>query len=209
LGQSLRFSIKLEAKRSLDDDGFTEHTDVRVRVVNLEDDLEVLWDMDTLAEALYLMREIYNNYMRSGEIDIPTNKDENPFHLVPNGPMLIGTARLYLQPCYFLLPINESTAIIDYRGGHKGQLYVNLIPIPPRDEDTKDLKEEELFFEEEELTELKGEPLSIRLEVKKCMGLPQKYSKNVFVQYKFFYDDTDHKSEVCADQTNNPLLELR
>lgn len=71
--------------------------------------------------------------------------------LRPTGPMLIGTARLYLQPCYFLLPIHESTAIIDYKGEHKGLLYVNLIPIPPRDEDTMNLKEDELFFEEEEL----------------------------------------------------------
>lgn len=150
--------------------------------------------------------QLYNNYMRSGEINIPRNKDENPFHIVPNGPMLIGTARLYLQPCFFLLPINESTAIIDYRGEHKGQLYVNLIPIPPRDEDTKDLKEEDLFFAEEELSELKGEPLSIRLEIKKCMGLPSKYAKNVYVQYKFFYDSIDSKTDPCPDTTINPML---
>lgn len=210
LGQPLRYSLKLEAKRSLDDDGFTEHTDIWVRVVNLEDDLEVLWDVETLTEALYTMREIYNQFMRSGEIVIPRNKDENPFHLVPNGPTLIGTARLYLQPCFFLLPINESTAIIDYKGEHKGQIYVNLIPIPPRDEDTMNLKEEELFFDEEELSELKGEPLSLRLEVKKCMGLPQKYSRNVHVGYKFFYDTTEQKSTVAPDApsvgTINPLI---
>lgn len=56
LGQALRYSIKLEAKRSADDDGFTEHTAVWIRVVNLDDDMEVLWDMDTLAECLYSMR---------------------------------------------------------------------------------------------------------------------------------------------------------
>ena len=137
---------------------------------------------------------------------LPKNKADNPFHLTPNGPMLIGTARLYLQPCYFLLPIHESTAIIDYRGEHKGQLYVNLVPVPPRDEDTMNLKEEELFFEEEELAELKGEPLTLRLEVKKCMGLPSKYSSRVFVAYKFFYDSSEVRSEVCPDTTINPLL---
>ncbi len=209
LGQALRYSIKLEAKRSLDDDGFTESTSVWIRVVNLEDDMEVLWDMDTLSEALYTMRDLYNQYYACGEIEIPSNDAENPFHLKPTGPMLIGTARLYLQPCYFLLPIHESTAIIDYKGEHKGLLYVNLIPIPPRDEDTLNLKEEELFFEEEELIELKGEPLTIRLEVKKCMGLPQKYAQNVVISYKFFDDSTEHKTEPVApvgETSINPLV---
>jgi len=80
---------------------------------------------------------------------LPQDKEENPFFLRPSGPMLIGTARLYLQPCFFLLPINESTAIIDYRGEHKGQCYINLTPIPPRDEDTINVPESDLFFEEE------------------------------------------------------------
>jgi len=211
LGQALRYSIKLEAKRSLDNDGFTEHTDVWIRVQNLEDDLEVMWDMDTLSEALYAMREIYNQYLRSGEIEVPERKEENPFHLQPSGPVMIGQARLYLQPCFFLLPIHESTAIIDYKGEHKGQLYVNLVPIPPRDEDTANLREEELFFEEEELTELKGEPLSMRLEIKKCMGLPQKLALNVFVSYKFYADSVESKTEPSlsdpdAVPTINPLL---
>ena len=64
--------------------------------------------------------------------------------------------------------------------------------------------------QEEELTELKGEPLSLRLEVKKCMGLPQKYSRNVHVSYKFFYDASEQKSLVPADApkegTINPLI---
>jgi chromosome segregation ATPase len=61
-----------------------------------------------------------------------------------------------------------------------------------------------LFFQE--LTELKGEPLTMRLEIKKCMGLPQKYSSKVFVKYRFFYDSTEHQTEACGDTTINPLL---
>lgn len=207
LGQPLRFSLKLEAKRSLDADGFTEHTDVWVRVIDLEKDLEILWTPDTLQEVLYEMREIYHNFMRSGEIEIPKNRRENPFYIEPSGPMLLGTARLYLQPCYFLLPINESVAVIDYRGEHKGQLYVNLLPIPPRDEDTMHLKEEELWWDEENVEEIKGEPLTMRLEIKKLMGLPQKHSVNTFVKYKFYYDDEDHSTDVHAEQTINPQLD--
>jgi len=207
LGQSLRYSIKLEAKRSLDDDAFTERTDVWIRVVNLDDEMEVLWDMDTLTEALYVMRELYNNFLRTGKINIPSSKSENPFHLEPTGPMLIGSSRLYLQPCYFLLPIHESTAIIDYKGEHKGQLYVNLIPVPPRDEETEGLPEDELFFDEEELSELKGEPLTMRLEIKKCMGLPSKLCKNVFVSYRFFYDDKEVKTIPASRVTINPMID--
>jgi hypothetical protein len=52
---------------------------VWIRVRNVDLDQEAVWSLEAFIEALFLMREIYNNFMRSGCLDL--DPESNPFDL--------------------------------------------------------------------------------------------------------------------------------
>ena len=209
LKQTLRFSIKLLARKSVDANAFTEKTEVNVKVVDAKTGVEVFWDQDQFNETLFMMRELYNDYLESGDISI--DEEDNPFILTIEGPQLLGNCRIYLQPNYYLFPIDEKTPIIDYKGESCGQLHVKLLPVPQNldgsDAETDAGGEDDgLFFDEESVEELKGEMLELRLEMPKAMGLPSKFSYNVHCEYKFFLDEKDTKTRAVEDVSINPVL---
>jgi hypothetical protein len=208
LQQSLRFNIKLQAKRSLDShSAFTERTDILIRVVNLDDEVEVLWTVDELSEHLFEMREIYNNYLQSAQIVIPQDNEQNPFYIKPQGAQQIGSVRIYLQPVYHLLSISETLPIIDYRGESKGQLQIKLLPIPPDIErqNYASMSEEEVIFDEDDISQLKGESIKLKFEIIKAQGLPQKFSKNCNCSYQFFADSREFSTQ---DEGNNAQISI-
>ncbi len=52
--------------------------------------------------------------------------ENNPFVVRSLGPQLIGNARIFLQPLFYLFPVDEKTPIIDYKGDALGQVHVKI-----------------------------------------------------------------------------------
>jgi pSer/pThr/pTyr-binding forkhead associated (FHA) protein len=92
----------------------------------------ILWDFEKFESRLYLMREMFNDYsLDHGNLNrlntIYTN-EKDPFWDPPES-RLIGTAVLYLDSLSFLLEIEETTPIIDFKGKQVGELTCELIAI--------------------------------------------------------------------------------
>eukprot|EP01006_Ploeotia_vitrea_P051054 TRINITY_DN67520_c7_g1_i1.p1 TRINITY_DN67520_c7_g1~~TRINITY_DN67520_c7_g1_i1.p1 ORF type:complete len:1113 (-),score=711.82 TRINITY_DN67520_c7_g1_i1:1833-5003(-) len=224
LKQNLRFTIKLMAKKTGDIDGFVEHTEVYVKVVDTSEDqqadgvVEVFWNHEQFAEKLFRMREIYNDFLEYDEISIPEGED-NPFELRDDGPQLIGQVQLLLEPIYYLFPIKQKTPILNYKGETRGQLDVELLPVPPSDGSDDDggggkndgigklgSDDDEVMFLEDSIEELKDGVIELQLRIKSAMGLPPQFSSNVFCQYKFFLDDTEQKTVAQDVVSINPEI---
>ena len=92
----------------------------------------ILWDFDKFESRLYLMREMFNDYsLDHGNLtrlnELYTNA-KDPFWDPPES-RLIGTAVLYLDSLSFLLEIEETTPIIDFKGKQVGELTCELIAL--------------------------------------------------------------------------------
>jgi hypothetical protein len=223
LKQHARFSIKLQAKKSSDEQAFTVKTEVFVRCMDVKTQDEVLYDVDTFNERLFVMRELYGDFLNTNKLPVLEDDASNPFAVLVKGPQMIGASRIYLQPNFYLFPITEQTPVIDYRGQAVGHLFISLRPIPQTEEARHALEmedkgaaagggsggETDFVFDEENVEELKGEVLELRLDIDKVMGVPQRLSKGVFCKYRFFVDDVDAKTSPAKEASINPSVKYK
>lgn len=62
-------------------------------------------------------------------------------------------------------------------------------------------------FSEEDLTELRGEGLYFRLRISRATNLPSKFSKDCFVNYKFFLDEQTQKTKHHEGISTQPIFD--
>lgn len=233
LKQPLQFNVQLSGAGSTEADPLksTEITVVRCRVVDKIADMEVNWDMGELTDYLAMMREIHERYLMDDVIDIPKRPQDNPFILRANGPQLLGSVRIWLQPLFFLIPIAEEGRIIDFKGITKGKLEVDLKLIPGSSVassfttttksggsitgatgSTAAVATEttaSLDFDTDnvsDLNDLKGERVRLWIRIPKASELPVKCSKNVYVQYKWLFEDRESRTTPVPAVTRDPMI---
>ena len=221
LQRNMAFSVKLmanpnrqRASRRIDTDDeeeepedMLEHldTEVYVRVeFTAEERPVVMWVCEHFVDRLFLMRELYTNFVECGRnlgAALQT-VDKDPF-FVKEEAALIGRSTIYLDSLLYVLSIKESTPIIDYKGKEEGELTVRLVPhlteTPPENEDEDDTLPEKL-------SDLFGQRLGVTIFVDGARGLPQARNTGVYAKYSFFMDDEPHTSEPCKYRTINPSL---
>mgnify|MGYP001110807430 CR=1 FL=1 len=180
-------------------------TGVAVKVTNSDMDVEVVYSEDAFADLLFRWREVYNAYLEEGTVSIPAREDENPFYITPQGPQLIGSCRVYLQGLFYLLPITEKTPVIDYKGDAQGKLEIQVLPLPR----SFGKDNEEIYFPEEDITELENESLTFLIRIRRASGIPKRLCKNVFVRYRCFFDGSVQESEPALLSSVNPKLDYR
>lgn len=131
-----------------------------------------------------------------------------------------GKATIYLDTLQHLLPIEETTPIIDYKGAEQGELSVRLIPhmteAPPKsalkfvegaasggagggddDDDDEDLGADKM-------DELKGKKLGVTVCIDAARGLPPTNSVGVYVKYNFYLEDSTFKTPETTKKSINP-----
>jgi len=223
LQRNMTFSVKLMANPNrqrksyrIDSDDEDEEeddadhldTEVYVRVEFTDESQAVaMWEYEAFVDRLFLMRELYTNFVECGR-DLGAalqTVDKDPF-FVKQGAALIGRSTIYLDSLLYVLPIEESTPIIDYKGKEEGELKVKIIPHlsenpPATEEDEEDIAEK--------LQDLYGQRLGITVFVESARGLPATRNTNVYVRYGFFLDDEPHKTEQCKYRTINPTLNFQ
>ena len=150
------------------------------------------------------MREIYNDWVASGRNDASIStlsKDEDPFY-DEGVDITIGKALIYLEPLNYLMNIEERTSIYDFKGKSMGDAVVE-VGLFADTECTVSLDEK---YQVEELQELNGNKIVVRVRVLRVQGIPSELSRNVYVSFGFWSVDNLVQSKPHDKVTINPEL---
>ena len=150
------------------------------------------------------MREMFNDYsLDHGNMkrlnDLYTN-DKDPFWDPPEN-RLIGTAVLYLDSLSFLLEIEETTPIIDFKGKQVGELTCELIALSVEFDRTNARERRQNIklidnFEEFQLKNFVGGFLNLEMHVVGGRGLPSSLCNDVDARWTFWDQPTQSTKQV-------------
>ena len=156
----------------------------------------ILWDFEKFESRLFLMRELYNDWAIDRDMNrlLLTTKDKDPFWDPPES-RLIGTAVLYLDSLSFLLEIEETTPIIDFKGKQVGELTCELIALSIGNKNLID------NFEEFQLKNFIGQNLKLEMRMIGARGLPSSLCNDVEARWVFW----DH-AQTCTKQIKGPTI---
>ncbi len=196
-------------------------TEVYVRVAPKEGSgLEGLWHYDDFMERLYAMREMYQAFVSAGrELPVPGYEDPltDPFHVEPED-MSLGKATVFLDTLLHIMPISETTPILDYKGSDQGELSVRVVPhfgdkVPETDEEgDDDLMALEAAGNDggipDSLSKLVGHKLNITVQVKAARGLPVDRSVGAHVRFRFFLDERERRTPAIDGKAMNPRCDF-
>jgi hypothetical protein len=183
-------------------------TEVYVRVhVKDSDAPPNLWHYDKFMNRLYIMREMYQQVQSNGSaVESGYEGDKDPFFDPPEA-QVIGKATIYLNALVYNLPIEEATPIIDYKGKEEGELLVKVVPhLSEKMPEEEDHEEEDI---PEEISELIGKKLYIRVCVQSARGLPADRSNHVAAMFKFFLEAEQDATEPHKTKTTIPNFNFR
>lgn len=165
---------------------------------------ESLWEADTFLDRVYEMRDIYDQFVARGRDLMYVNSTytgaQDPF-AQQTGEGVVGRAMIYLDAVNHLLPVHETTPIIDYKGFSRGELKVDVeLQLPNVDEKEMAAKFDEL----ERVEKLKGKQLRINVKVAGIRGLPSNMCEDSFVTFRFFLDEKVQETPKAPKKTINP-----
>uniref|UniRef100_A0A7M5U6V4 Kinesin-like protein 6 n=2 Tax=Clytia hemisphaerica TaxID=252671 RepID=A0A7M5U6V4_9CNID len=171
-------------------------TEVNVKMKDLTNDNEWLWDKNKFINRKFIMQEIYQNFV-DGDPDWDVEKEKDPFWEPTDTDVLIGKVHVYLQSLAYKIELDENIAITDYKGNEQGQLTVKLEPCTSSGECLDD----DDFVEEPK--ELIGGALHFKVSIKGALGLPKKFSKGEsFCKYKVYIDESENETKRISNTIN-------
>ena len=194
--------------QDLDTDVFVKinHTDVA--------NSAAIWSYGKFVERLYLMREVYQQWVENGRKSLSNSDSKNDPFFDPPEDTLIGKATIYLDSLRHMLPIEEATPIINYAGKEHGELVVRIMAhtagTPPASaiavsEGKTGNPDDDELEEAESIEELKGRKVGISIFVDSARGLPtQSTLGGTYVKFQFFLDENTYQSTDSAKKTINP-----
>ena len=225
LQKGMSFSIKLrvnqsQAVREATEEDFVAEKEIYIKVdYNQSGTPNGMWHYDTkFINRLYTMRELYNDYVAAGRdlsvVRATTSgsgstimeRQQDPF-FDEAVDVSIGKALIYLEPLNYLMDIEERTSIYDFKGKSMGDLLVEVGLYA--DEGCTISLLDALKETPEELIDLKGQQIFVRVGVLRAQGLPHELSRNVFVSFKFW---PIHQESISSTKytkaTINPELKF-
>ena len=145
-------------------------TEVWVKMRSLLNDNSWMWKRSKFLNRKYIMQEMYQSYAEGNDDwDLPQEKD--PFWEPVDAEVHIGSVHVYLQSLSYLIELEETLAITNYKGAEMGNLRVEIIPCKP---DFSEITEEDDMFVDEP-NQLVGKDVHFKLKLKSAYGLPTRY----------------------------------
>lgn len=86
---------------------------------DLETDNSWTWSRDKFLNRKYIMQEHYNNFVDGEKWEVPKEKD--PFWEPLDQEELVGVAHVFLQSLSYLIEVEETLPITDFKGNEKGE----------------------------------------------------------------------------------------
>ena len=176
-------------------------------------DYHITLDFEEFQDKLDLMNEKYAQYMISVEEEnnfspeLEVKEDEGfVFGLsIKDDWHLIGNVYVFLYSLTAMLEMRkEHSPIIDTKGENKGTLVYSIEPIV-YDENGEALDMVNSIYD------MLGRNITVEVCIHKAQGIPEKWSTNVFTEYKWIdIDGRTFRTEYSEDKKNkNPQWEYR
>ena len=156
--------------------------------LSLVSDPFVMWTLGKFTNRLYLMREMYQNFLEMGRDCVAMarscGKEDDPFYDPPED-QLTGTAIGYLNSLYYFLDIEDSVPIIDYKGTTMGELQIKIEPVCGVGPDAFDPLEDEKVFQQADVTmsDVIGKTIGLCVTLVSARGLLQTRNKAVRIEH--------------------------
>jgi pSer/pThr/pTyr-binding forkhead associated (FHA) protein len=147
------------------------------------------WDSQKFENRLYMIREMYQEFSEYGMRDIPL--DQDPFWDPPEAND-IGKSYVYLKALSQLVEIENSFAVIDYKGEERGKITVEIVPTGPNGEELDYLNSSD---------ELLGMAVHFGVRVVSVQGIPAEFAHDVCVKFSFLGNEYESKAVSCNHTT--------
>mmetsp|Transcript_40467 Transcript_40467/g.52098 ORF Transcript_40467/g.52098 Transcript_40467/m.52098 type:complete len:1141 (+) Transcript_40467:75-3497(+) len=171
---------------------------------------DAYWTPAKLFGRASLIRECFNYFIECKEDkDSLSNKfpaNVDPFYDIPTQ-KLVGVAYLYLNSINYLISVNETVTVVNFKGDVVGEIDVEMVPM--LESHLKALEDEMPIFQTEEanLRKLVGESLLLGIKVISARGLPRNLCSLAFTSFKFFLEGQPLRTGCCAARTTAPRWE--
>lgn len=173
---------------------------VAVRLTDKSSNRERLWPQDKFLDRIYAIRDFYHSTVM---LDDDAGTMEDPFtdEAVVT---LVGHAHVYLDSLYYLIDIDLSTSVIDYKGKVEGELSLKMWITDDRG---IPFYSEDGVSPLDSVDQLQGRAAKIHLEVEGGKGFPPHLS-GFRVDFKFYGNPEVFKSETVRQKTTNPQFRI-
>ena len=155
-----------------------------------------------------MMRGQLNEYIDTMQMPDFSNKETDPFWDPPE-PVLIGKSYLQLKNLGYTLEADEQlkifTTATNRPGGECGMIKCSYWPCDISGEGEPD---DDLIVEDPQ--ELLNKEIFFRVEIEKCIGLPEDLCKNVFVTYIFKHEpEVIYRVPNFEGKDRNPVFNYK
>eukprot|EP00164_Ancoracysta_twista_P001120 GFYU01001468.1.p1 GENE.GFYU01001468.1~~GFYU01001468.1.p1 ORF type:complete len:1151 (+),score=495.77 GFYU01001468.1:265-3717(+) len=193
------FSVKIMQKASKVSEG--SMTQVFVKVHNEVLETATMWKYEKFIDRFYHMQETYNEFMEYETIPFVPVEDD-PFYDAPED-MIIGVSNIYLESLAYLIDIDETTPIIDYKGKEEGELLIKISIEEVNGQPFSDLREN---FEG--LEDLMGKSIGLKLQIAGARGIRDTMAQNNFVKFGFWDHTQVYETPRTTKHTINPQFDF-
>ncbi|XP_029932583.1 kinesin-like protein KIF28P [Myripristis murdjan] len=212
LNKGVEFRLEIKNLALSDSKGHDLEKEIVVRVTSLESKQVWMWSKAKFVNRKFLMEEVYQQYQAERSRDntrealcaaaLPRDKD--PFW-DPVGPLLLGSAHLWLQSLAFRIALEEQLEVLGSEGTEEAILQAQLVPCTSTG---LPLGEDDILIDPSELL---GRRLDFQLVLEQCCGLRWiREARNRGVQIGFRLFDCSQPLYTPAVWHNvNPLLDHR
>lgn len=98
-----------------------------VRMVNLQNQNQWLWDKGKLMNRKFLMQDIYQKYLEGDEAILRLKQFLDPFW-DPVEDLFIGVSNIFLQSLGYNMDFEDKSFITNYKGEEIGTMYSKILP---------------------------------------------------------------------------------
>jgi kinesin family protein 13 len=174
------------------------NTNILVRVENFEEGTVYYWNLETFQNRYDMMKQIFDKY-QDEDFDIwNLSKEDDPLW-DEHKPFLLGYAFYKLEPLAFLINNPSTCNIISSNGECNGTITLDIIP---HDEDGNEFDDVP-----DDVNELVGTPIHLKVYIGEANDLPENFCRNTFVEYTSLDDHLTYSSKIVEEKTRNPSFE--
>lgn len=173
-------------------------TNIMVRVENFEEGSVYYWNMETFQNRYDMMKQIFDKYQDEDYDIFNLSKDEDPLW-DEHKPFLLGYAFYKLEPLAYLINNPSTCNIVSSNGDCNGNITLDIIPY---DEDGNEFDDVP-----DDVNDLIGTPINIKVYIKEANDLPENFCKGVYVEYTSLDDRLIYQSKIIEEKTRNPIFE--
>ena len=170
-----------------------------VRIENFEEGYVYNWPINTFYNRYDIMKEMFNKF-EDGELDLFSLKNEDDPLYEKESFTILGYSFFKLEPVAYLMSNESTVAVINPAGNVVGHLTMDIVPVDENGNEFEEIPEDPFI--------LIGQSLKYKIVFKNLKNLPKNFCKNLFIEYKCFYNENVIKTKTFNVDNNNNFENL-